>query len=700
MGLPDAGISRENFDVFFEHAGDGMIISEPNTHEILAVNPRMCRMFGYTREEFKKIGYFDLSAGVPPFTDADVLRELENTSTEDDVPPLEWLGRRKNRELFWVEINRRRFHVDGTERILAIVRDIDIRKKAERARLRYEELYESSLDGYALISLDYRFLEFNSSYMKLLGYDREELLGMCVADITPKKWQFIRPQTLSYLRERGYSDTYEKEYIRKDGTLVPVEIRTYLYRNERGEPAGYWGFVRDISEQKRSHAALAGVRSRNRAILEAIPDLIFEMDSRGVFTGHRGKAEDMVFPPEAFIGKGVEALFPEEIGKKTMEYIRLALETGTLQVYEYGMPMGDGERFFEARMIAVDDDNIIAIVRDITERKSRMDALIEENRRLQIGQKDRYRFAGLIGKSESMQRVYRQIAKVAASDAGVIIYGETGTGKDLAARAIHDMSAFGKKRFVPVNCGAIPEQLAESQFFGHRKGAFSGAETHKEGLLPAANGGTLFLDEVGEISLNLQVKLLRAVETGEFTPVGSHTPRKSSFRLVAATNRNLAELVKEGKVREDFFFRIHVLTIELPPLRERKEDIPLLSDHFLKKSNVKGAHRLNARILDAFHRHHWPGNVRELNNVLQRYYSMGEIHLMNRTAGGENGKVPMGSLVGPGCGRDLKSIMERVEKDVVDAALREAGGKRVVAAASLGIDRKTLYEKMKRHGIK
>jgi len=201
---------------------------------------------------------------------------------------------------------------------------------------------------------------------------------------------------------------------------------------------------------------------------------------------------------------------------------------------------------------------------------------------------NRYRFGQIIGKGPAMQKVYKLISKAAASDVNVVVYGESGTGKELVARAIHDMSDRRDRAFVPVNCRAIPHTLIESELFGYKKGAFTGANMDKHGYLDLAEGGTLFLDEVGELGVNMQVKLLRAIDGGGYFPVGSNKTKNSDFRIIAATNRNLRDQVNRGVIREEFFYRIHVIPITLPPLRDRKEDIPLLIDHFLQLYNNNG----------------------------------------------------------------------------------------------------------------
>jgi len=328
--------------------------------------------------------------------------------------------------------------------------------------------------------------------------------------------------------------------------------------------------------------------------------------------------------------------------------------------------------------------------------QERSENLTKENLRLRTLFKDRYRFGKIIGKSPIMQEVYDIMLQAAGTNTSVIIYGESGTGKELVARAIHDLSRRRHKEFVPVNCGAIPQHLLESEFFGHRKGAYTGADADARGYLDQADGGTLFLDEVGELSLDMQVKLLRAIDGGNYSPLGDSRSRKSDFRLIAATNRNLKDMVKSGKMREDFFFRIDIVPIDLPPLRDRREDIPLLIDHFLHE--LTGADNppvLPGKVLEALYKYEYPGNVREMQNILQRYLAIKRLDFLGRfdleDGPQESDHVEKGM-----------SLQERVtlyEKSAIEKCLALHHWHRGRAAAALGIDRKTLYTKMNAYGL-
>jgi transcriptional regulator with PAS, ATPase and Fis domain len=302
--------------------------------------------------------------------------------------------------------------------------------------------------------------------------------------------------------------------------------------------------------------------------------------------------------------------------------------------------------------------------------------------------------------SPAMQNVYDQILTAAKSDANVSIYGASGTGKELVARAIHDMSPRNAEAFVTINCGAIPEPLMESEFFGYKKGAFTGAAFDKHGYLDLADTGTLFLDEIGDLPVNMQVKLLRAIDGGGYYPIGSQSKHASDFRIVAATNKNLKQLVDEGFIREDFYYRIQVIPIFLPPLKDRKEDIPLLVDHFTdmyaQSSSFK---KVPNHITTQIRNHDWPGNIRELQNVLLRFFSTGEFDISNRIASsGKSADVNRSDPIGDNS-KNLSHAIEMVEKEQIINALQSTNGHRSYAAKKLGISRSTLFRRMKKHGL-
>ncbi len=353
------------------------------------------------------------------------------------------------------------------------------------------------------------------------------------------------------------------------------------------------------------------------------------------------------------------------------------------------------------------DFNIEGIFSDITNRKKATEELREreewlrkENIRLRANIKDRYRFGRIVGKSSAMREVYEFILKAAATDANVMIIGESGTGKELVARAIHDLSDRKNKNIVTVNCGAIPENLLESEFFGYRRGAFTGASRDKKGYLDLADNGTLFLDELGELSLNMQVKLLRVLDGRGYIPIGGDETRYVNTRFIAATNRNLQEQVKQGLMREDFFYRIHILPIQLPPLRDRKEDLPLLVEHFMNEFGKESQlPPLTGEIMEAIQQHDWPGNVRELQNVLRRYVSLGHFSLATSPETPIHTDTHTNKNLSAIGSDDHRGSVERYEKNLIEESLIKHKWHREKAAASIGMARRTFFRKMKKYGL-
>lgn len=327
--------------------------------------------------------------------------------------------------------------------------------------------------------------------------------------------------------------------------------------------------------------------------------------------------------------------------------------------------------------------------------------ILAENIRLHQELMDRFSFSNIIAGSPSMEEALRQVSRLINRDVTVLIQGESGTGKELVARALHFDGPRAKRNFVAVNCSAIPENLLESELFGHVKGAFTGALQDKEGKFQYANGGTLFLDEICDMRLELQVKLLRILEDKETIPVGSNKSIKVDVRIITATNKDLAKAVKENKFREDLYYRINVVTIKLPPLRDRKDDIPLLIQHFLQKFEAAKI-KVDKKVLRLFQQYTWPGNVRELENIIQRaivltkkdgVLTIDDIPEHIRS----NRELGLFSFVNeiPPQGINL----EELEKNLIVKALDKSGGNQTQAANLLGLTRSALIYRMSKHRI-
>ena len=343
----------------------------------------------------------------------------------------------------------------------------------------------------------------------------------------------------------------------------------------------------------------------------------------------------------------------------------------------------------------------------VVQRALRTKHLADENRSLRQELRERYAFHNIIGRSRPMQEVFRMIEKVAPSESTVIIYGESGTGKELVARALHAHSRRYDHKFLAVNCAAIPDTLLESEMFGYEKGAFTGAQTQKKGLFEEAHAGTLFLDEIGDLDIVLQAKLLRVLQAGEFQRVGGTQTLTADVRVLAATNKNLEEEVREGRFRQDLYYRLNVVPIFLPPLRGRKADIPDLAAHFLKKYQAKhaaGPKRIGADAMQRLLDYRWPGNVRELESVVERSVILAEgevigpetlpLPLQDRPADAAAPADPAHLTI-----PDEGISLEQVERGLIEAALRKSGGQIKRASELLGITYKTLQYRIQKYGL-
>jgi len=312
----------------------------------------------------------------------------------------------------------------------------------------------------------------------------------------------------------------------------------------------------------------------------------------------------------------------------------------------------------------------------------------------------KYDYSNIIGRSAAMAEIFRLLDIVTDTHYPALIYGESGTGKELVARAIHYNGSWRDKNFVSENCAAISESLLESELFGYEKGAFTGADQRKIGLFEAAHGGTLFLDEIGDMGLNMQKKLLRVLQEGEFRRVGGREPIKVNVRIISATNADLSQLIREGKFREDLYYRLKVMSICVPPLRERREDIPLLVDYFLAElANESGEEPkpMTPEARRLIIAHTWPGNVRELKNEIRRMYALAE---------GDITRGIVGDLISPSAPKGHRGgdpfegkTLENVEREAIEAALKRSGGNKARAAKDLCIPRRTLYNRLKKYNI-
>ncbi len=400
-----------------------------------------------------------------------------------------------------------------------------------------------------------------------------------------------------------------------------------------------------------------------------------------------------------------DMVMPEMDGIKLLEIIRkkypdisviMITAHGTIETAVDAMKKGAKDYILKPLRL----DEILSKVDTISQLKS----LIKENQYLREKLSQKYNFNNIIGKNRKMLELFDLIKDIAKTNSTVLITGESGTGKELIANAIHFNSDRIKKPFVKVNCGVLAENLLESELFGHVKGAFTGAIRDKLGRFEMANGGTIFLDEIGDISLNMQLKLLRVLQEGEFERVGGTETIKVDVRIIAATNRDLQELMRKGEFRQDLYYRLNVIPIEVPPLRERKDDIPLLVTHFLTKFNEqfnKNIDSIDDEAMQCLQEYDWPGNIRELENLVERAV------VLNKT-----GRLTLKDFppyivqkrepaleVEIDSDQSLNDLVDNFEKQIIMKALRENNFNKLRTAEKLGIHRSTFMSKLKKYGI-
>ena len=472
---------------------------------------------------------------------------------------------------------------------------------------------------------------------------------------------------------------------------------------------------REIEDRKQVERKL-NQREKQLSASEERYRIICEKASDGIAVLQRGKVAFANPALTAIIGvqnreptdAELQSLFPKIPSKRIMACLGSMGHESPADSFEvsYNGARG-GKTWTEWHLSPVQwegEPACLATVRNITEAKKRESAIESETEHLRASYnklmsslKAHYRFGDIVGKSAVMQAVYESVLSASQSDAHVVIEGESGTGKELVARAIHNLSNRSDKPFVPVNCGAIPETLFESEFFGHKKGAFTGANVETYGFFGLSQGGTLFLDEVAELTLNMQVKLLRAIEGGGYSQMGGNAAIDSDVRIMAATNRNLVLQVEKGAMREDFFYRIHVVGIQMPPLRERKDDIPLLIDHFTRKHYGSDTPPdIPGNIIGALCSHHWPGNVRELQNVLNRYFAVNRLDFLDSRSPSIMPNTAEVAVSPEDLNLGLREALLTYEKRYISRVLEMNRWHKGKAAAALGIPERTFYRKLKK----
>ena len=652
---------------------------------------------------------------IDPIIDERSVARLRQQLNESGVATIETVQRRKDGTTFPAEVAIRRVQLDRLYGV-AVSRDITARKQAEQSLRQSEERFRRLVEHIhdALITDDDagKITFANDQFLALFGFQREQLPRLKLEDYVAPEWrEQLRDRHDRRLRGETVPARFEYEGLRQDGRRLWLEVDVVPLKDGTGRAIGTQSAIRDITERKQAEEALRQSEERFRVALKHSPITVFSQDRDLRYTWMYNP--QIQGPEPSHLGKTPRELYGPEEGERMNEVRRRVLETGVAVRHEVQITDRGSKHYFDTTIEPVVDSTGAVIgltgasadvtqLREITEAlREAKKKLTEEKLYLEQEIDTAMGFGEIIGQSKALQSVMEQAGKVAASNATVLLLGETGTGKELVARALHRLCQRSNNSFIKLNCAAIPSGLLESELFGHEKGAFTGAVSKKIGRLELADKGTLFLDEIGEISLALQPKLLRVLQDQEFERLGGTHTLKVDFRLIAATNRDLAESVRENEFRSDLYYRLNVFPIRVPPLRERREDIRLLVEHFVQKRARRMGKSITSipkKTMDALIGWEWPGNVRELENFIERSVILTQGSVLVSPLG----ELQPTTMTTTRAEKSVDETLAATERQHILRALRDShgqvGGARG-AAARLGLKRTTLQSKMKQFGI-
>ncbi len=608
---------------------------------------------------------------------------------------------KKDGTILWVHMGGSATTYRGRPANVGNLIDLTPFKKKEQSLQESLEKYQTILsqmeEGVGEVDLKGNITFANRDEYKIWGHSRGELIGVNYRS-------YMDEATAKYVYE-AYNKVYRTgipgknivyEIVRKDGKRRTIENSVTLMRNGDKKITGFLVVSRDITERRETERELAEHRSRLEAIFGSVKDAIITVDpERRIIEANKSTENICGIALKEITGKTFCQCL-NQCSKSCSEVLRLTLEK-KLTVKEYRVECGHQQR--QQQTVSVTSSPLldpkgdfmgaVLVIRDIT-------LLRDLEREL----RERHQFQNIIGRSKKMQETYRLLEDLANLETTVLITGESGTGKELVAKALHYSGQRAFKPFVTVNCSALAESLLESELFGHVKGAFTGAIKDKQGRFQAAGGGTILLDEIGDVSPLIQLKLLRVLQEKEFERVGESIPQRVDVRVIACTNKDLKEKVRRGEFRQDLYYRLKVVEVSLPPLRERLEDLPLLVDHFCRsfnerfKKNIEG---ISNEVLSRFMDYSWPGNVRELEHVMEHAFVL--CH---------GGMITLEHLP-----QEIRDY-ERTEKTNVHStrtqgsngaqeilkALNKSRWNKTRAARLLGISRRTIYRKIHSHKLR
>lgn len=559
----------------------------------------------------------------------------------------------------------------------------------------YQAILDEVEDCVGQVDLDGTITSTNRAGVKIWGVDRkEDIIGLNFRTYMDKESAEFVYRAYNKIFQTGVPDKIAYDIIRKDGSCVSIEDSVAPIRDEKGLITGFRTVSRDVSERKKKERELEAHKSRLEAIFRSVKDAIITVDpDLRVIEANMNTETICRLNAAQMVGR----MFPDcatECSRSCVDVLKQTLDkNATIREYRIecnhqrkrhqlasvtGSPLLDSQGNFVGAVLVIRD---MTLIRDL-------------EREL----KERHQYQNIIGKSKRMLEIYGLLEDLADLETTVLITGESGTGKELVARALHYSGYRAFNPLVTVNCSALTESLLESELFGHVKGAFTGAIKDRQGRFQAADGGTIFLDEIGDISPLIQLKLLRVLQEKTIETVGSSTPQKVDVRVIACTNKNLFQKTMKGEFREDLYYRLKVVELNLPPLRERLEDLPLLIDHFFGifnkrfKKNIEG---LSNEVLNKFMTYAWPGNIRELEHVIEHAFILCHGNTITMY------HLP-GEISRPKDGRQIDMNRDRrgsVQAGRILDALKATGGNKAKAARNLGINRRTLYRLIEKYKL-
>lgn len=565
---------------------------------------------------------------------------------------------------------------------------MDTGKASVESLKNYEILLNDIQDGVGETDLKGNMTFINDAGCRIWGYSREEIIGTNYRSYVDAQGVELLASEYGKIYRTGNPGRFVHEVIRKDGTRRIVEDSVSLIRDAQNNITGFRTIQRDVTEREETQQKLAAHRRLLEAIYHSVKDAIITVDLDLKVIGANQSTETIC---GLNVSQMDGRLFSDCLARcngTCAEVLKQALHQKTT-IAEYRIECGHQLR--NQQLVSVSSsplldsqDNFtgaVLVIRDIT-------LLNDLEREL----RQRHKFQNMIGRSEKMQNIYRLLEDLANLDTTVLVTGESGTGKELVARALHYSGQRAFRPFVTVNCSALAENLLESELFGHVRGAFTGAVKDKQGRFEAAEGGTILLDEIGDISPLIQLKLLRVLQEKTFERVGESVPRRADVRVIASTNKHLRDKVKKGEFREDLYYRLMVVEVPLPPLRERQEDVPILADYFISvfnqefRKNIEG---LSRDVLQRFMQYAWPGNVRELEHALEHAFILcrGRVITLEHLPEAIRSASPRSKLKSV---PKAASVGRYDEKEILDA-LGRAGGNKAKAARLMGVNRRTIY---------